>query len=110
MLSLLDAEEKVKRIYELRNKKEQIAHEIAKEVNEIVGFLQSRKKNMLKLGDYSVQYQEKIKRVFDFEIVEKCIAENKPIPKESWKLEKYYRLFIDKKQDIKLVNGQFVKK
>ena len=107
---MIDIEKTLEKINDLRAKKSKLADEIAILVSEVVTYLEEKKKTSLKIGDYSVNYFEKKKRVFDFEVVEKCIAENKPIPPSAWKIEPYKRLFIETKKDMVLVGNKFLRK
>jgi hypothetical protein len=106
-MDLIDLEKKCQKIVELRTKRLALQTEINKNVAEVLEYMNSNNKKMLKVNKYSVEIVKRIRRKFDFDFLDKLQLQGF-LPQTAMSKSEYFRLLIMSSENIKLVGNKFV--
>jgi hypothetical protein len=107
-MDYVGAEEKCKKISELRKKRFVVQQEINKIVAEVTEYVKNENKSRMKIGEYSLEIAKRIRRDFDFKFLDELQARG-IIPESKMKKSYFERLLITSAQSIKLVGNKFVR-
>lgn len=108
-LTLLDIEQKAKKIYDNRKKVETLNAQIGTLRDEILQYMKETDKRILKVGDLSLEIKHRDKRFADYSLIQHHIDKG-ILPQEILKTSKIETLNIVSVKDFKLEGNKFVVK